>query len=473
MAQIKEKLRLYEDTFNADGMTDENSLANALLTEPDVLSPVITHLAGREDKRFPLSFLTEGVGNIHYIQDVEYDYPVMGRINKAVVAVSATGDGSNYQPFTIVFKDKWFIKDYLIEGPGNKQARIIGQPEQVPGGWRYTLQSASSDPGAVINPSTVAGGRWAQMFAPVATSGSRGNASNWVGPSKAKNQISTIRKSYSYEGNTQNRTVNIEFNVNGKKTKLWSDFEEWQHMLKWKEECENALWYSRYNRDKNGTIHLKDDNGKVIPLGSGVLEQIPNYDTYTKLTAQKLKKTVRDVLFGATDAQKMKIVLYTGTGGQEEFDNAMKEEVASGAYVKEAPSDAFVRGSKDSLEFGGFFTRYRHNDGHVIEVRHLPLFDHGTRADRSERHPDTNLPLESYRMVFLDQSVYDGEPNIKMVTRKGREMIRWAVAGSTIPKGFSGNATRASDIDGGSVQFLKDLGISIRRASNCMHLEMV
>jgi hypothetical protein len=41
------KLRLYQDTFNAEGMTDENSLANALLTEPDKLSPVLTHLAGQ------------------------------------------------------------------------------------------------------------------------------------------------------------------------------------------------------------------------------------------------------------------------------------------------------------------------------------------------------------------------------------------------------------------------------------------
>ena len=59
-ADNAKKLRLYEDIFNAEGMTDENSLANALLTQPDVLSPVITHLAGKEDKKVSSIFSNRG-----------------------------------------------------------------------------------------------------------------------------------------------------------------------------------------------------------------------------------------------------------------------------------------------------------------------------------------------------------------------------------------------------------------------------
>jgi hypothetical protein len=151
----------------------------------------------------------------------------------------------------------------------------------------------------------------------------------------------------------------------------------------------------------------------------------------------------------------------------------MKDEIAVGNYIKNTPDTAFMRGSVDSMEFGGFFTSYKHIDGHSITVRHLPLFDKGARALNSEKHPVTGLPLESYRMVFLDMSNYDGEPNVYMVTRKGREMVRAAVAGMSIPPGFSGNALRASDIDGASVHYLKECGIAIRRATNCLHLECV
>ncbi len=464
------KLRLYEDRWNGEGMTDENSLANALLTQPDLLSPVLTHLAGKEDKRFPLSFLTEGMGNIKYINDVEYDFPVMGRLNKAVALVALAGDGSNHLPFTVTFAERWFSKQYVIEDADGVQMRIMDDPTQVAGGFQYKVQLVSADAAATC--SATAGDLFVQLFAPVAQSGSRGNESNWVAPSKMRNQISLIRKSYRYEGNVPNKVVNVEFNVKGKKTKLWYDFEEYQHMLRWKEEAEYSLWYSQYNRDTNGTIHLKDQNGKPIPMGAGVLEQIPNVDTYSTLTAAKLKSVVRDALYGASDAQQMNIVLFTGLGGLEEFDSAMKAEISGSNYMRVDASN-FISGSGRNLELGGFFTTYQHIDGHKITVRHLPLLDHGAKSLNAAKHPKTGLPLESYRMIFLDMSTYDGEANVKMVSQKGREMVRWAVAGASVPPGFQGNSLRANDVDGASVHFMKAGGIAIRRATNCMHLECI
>lgn len=467
------KLRLYTDIWNPQGMTDENSLANALLTQPDVLSPVLTHLAGREDKRFPLSFLTEGLGNIRYIEGFEFDYPVMGRLNKAVLCVAVTGTGAAFQPIKLTFAEKWFVRQYIIESPEGLQFRISDDPVEVTAGWQYTVQMNTTDPTATIASTDVVGKMFVQLFAPVAGSGSRGNESTWVAPSKARNQITQIRKSYRYEGNIPGKVVNVEFNVNGKKTKLWYDFEEYQHMLRWKEESEYLLWFSKYNRDSNGVIHLKDENGKPIPMGSGVMEQIPNLDTYSTLTTSKLKSVVRDALYGASDAQQMNIILYTGIGGLEEFDTAIKSEISAGAYIKNTDPASFITGSGNSLAFGGFFTSYKHIDGHTITVRHLPLLDTGARSLNAAKHPRTGLPLESYRMFFLDHSVYDGEPNIQMVVQKNRDMLRWAVAGATIPPGFSGNALRANDIDGASVHFMKTGGIQIKRATNCVHLRCV
>ena len=474
-ADNAKRLRLYEDYFNAEGMTDENSLANALLTQPDVLSPVITHLAGREDKRFPLSFLTEGQGKVKYINDVEYDYPVMGRLNKAVQSSAlVSGTGVNSTRFKVRFDEKWFIKQYIIESEAGIQARVMEDPYEDGAGWVYTLQLVTADSTDLVGSGDVAGKKWVQLFAPTAISGSVGNESNWVAPSKMRNQISLIRKSYRYEGNMPDRVVNFEFNVDGKKTDLWYDFEEYQHMLRWKEETEYALWYSKYNRATDGTIALKDDNNKPIPIGAGVIEQIPNVDTYSSLTAAKIKSVVRDALYGASDAQDMNIVLFTGLGGMEEFDNAMKSEVSAGSYIKNTDPANFISGGRTSLELGGFFTSYRHIDGHTVTVRHLPLFDHGARALNSPKHPVSGLPMESYRMIFLDMSTYDGETNVSMVSRKGRELVRWAVAGASVPPGFAGgNALRANDVDGASVHFMKETGIAIRRATNCLHLECV
>lgn len=474
MATDNNKLfRLYNDQFNADGMTDENALTNALLTQPDVLSPVITHLMGREDKRFPLSFLTEGFGNVKYINDVEYDYPVMGRMNKSVKCIALVqGTGVAHSRFKVEFAEKWFVRQYIIEFPTGIQMRIMEDPyEGTNGGWVYTCQLITTNAQDAISSTDVVGENAIQLFAPSAMSGSRGNESNWVAPSKMRNQISLVRKSYRYEGNATNKVVQFQLPLASGTTNLWYPFEEYQHQLRWREEVESILWYSKFNKDANGVIHLKDDNGKPIPLGAGVLEQIPNYDTYSILTAQKLKTVVRDALYGATDASETNIVLFTGLGGLEEFDRAMKDELANGTYIKNTDPNSFVRGGSESLQFGGFFTSYKHIDGHNITVRQLPMFDHGARAMNSRRHPVTGLPLESYRMIFLDMSTYDGQQNVTMVTRKGRELVRWAVAGASVPPGFSGNSLRANDIDGASVHFMKECGINIRRATNCLHLE--
>jgi hypothetical protein len=466
------KLRLYEDTFNQSAMTDENSLAAAMLTQPDVLSPVITHLSGQEDKRFPLSFLTEGMGATKYINDVEYDYPVMGRLNKAVECTAQSGTGGSHTRIKLTFPERWFIRQYILEAPDGTQVRVMDDPVAVATGYEYSVQLVNPD-GAATDSEAFKNKMFVQLYAPAAMSGSRGNESNWVAPSKMRNQISLIRKSYAYEGNMPDRVVNFEFNVGGRTTNLWYDFEEYQHMLRWKEETEYALWFSQYNRDASGIIHLKDDNGKPVALGAGVLEQIPNVDSYSTLTAAKLKSVVRDALYGASDAQDMNITLFTGIGGMEEFDTAMKNEVANGSYIKNTDPSSFITGGSGNLVMGGYFTSYKHIDGHMITVRHLPLLDHGARALNSDRHPISGLPMESYRMIFLDMSTYDGEKNVQYISRKGRELVRWAVAGASVPPGFAGNATRATDVDGSSVHFMKECGIAIRRATNCLHLECV
>jgi len=413
------------------------------------------------------------MGATKYINDVEYDYPVMGRMNKALECLAQSGTGANHTRVKLTFNERWFVRQYIIEAPDGTQLRIMDDPVPVANGYEYSCQRVASD-GAALSAGFVRKNKvFVQLYAPAAMSGSRGNASHWVAPYKMRNHISLIRKSYAYEGNMPDRVVNFEFNVGGRSTNLWYDFEEYQHMLRWKEETEYALWYSQYNRDANGLIHLKDDNGKPITLGSGVFEQIPNVDTYSELTTAKIKSVVRDALYGATDAQQMNIVLFTGIGGMEEFDNAMKSEISSGTYIKNTDPASFISGSGSNLQLGGYFTSYQHIDGHTITVRHLPLFDHGAKAMNSDRHPVTGLPLESYRMCFLDMSTYDGEANVQYISRKGRELIRFAVAGATVPPGFGGNALRATDVDGSSVHFMKECGVAIRRATNCLLLDCV
>lgn len=466
-------MKVKKTYYNDDQMTDSNNLSNALLTSPEKISPMITHLGGREDKKFPLTFLTEGLGNTKSIERLEYEYDVNYHFRKTRPLAAEASDeavGANGQPFVLTFPDKWFIKDYILVSASGVQARIMSEPTPNGNNWDYTMQLVAPT-GSMPSSDLTAGSLFAQMYAPVGVDFSRGNASNWQAPARVRHKLTTIRKSYQFSGNAKDYVVEFDLPVKGGQTsRFWMDYEEWQHFLQWKEECEMYYWYGQQSYGDNGVVQMKDENGQPVQIGPGLFDQIINKDTYSVLTENKLSDVVGDIFFGMTDAQNMNVTLYTGTGGAREFDRAMKDKLGTLGFT--VFSDGrFIQGNGSELTLTGYFKRYEHVDGHTINVVKVPLFDHGAVAQASQRHPVTGLPLESYRMCFVDQSRYDGQPNVQMINKKGREMVKWAVAGSVVPRGMGDSALRASDIDGASVHFLKTAGICLKRFDTSIDIQ--
>ena len=464
--------------YNDSQMTDMNSLANALLSKPTELSPIITHLSGKDDKRFPLSFLTEGAGNVQSIDRLEYEYRVAThklRTRPVAVANAGASLGQGGSTFTLIFPDKRFIFPYVLVNSKGELARIMAEPKPYAGGsgWEYTLQLVNPAATAVLSGGFNAGDLWAQLYAPVGVDFSRGNASNWQAPGKVRNKITTVRKSYHMSGNAKDFVAEFTLPTKGgSTTKLWMDYEEYQHMLDFKEECEMYYWYGQKTYDSNGSTFMKDENGQPVIVGPGLFEQIVNTDTYSTMTENKLKNIIGDLFYQMTDANQKQITLYTGTGGAREFDEALKSHFAGNSF-KVGGENRFITGSGRNLGLTGYFTTYEHVDGHVINVVKIPLFDHGPVAQARGKHPVTGYSLESYRMVFVDQSNYDGQANLTMISKKGREMMRWCVAGSVVPRGFSGSDARASDVDGASVHMLKTAGICLRRFDTSLDIQCV
>jgi len=470
--------------YNDSQMTDTNSLVNALMEKPEELSPIITHLAGREEKKFPLSFMTEGVGNTKSIDRFEYEYRVKTHEVNVRPVVAASGTGAAGQTFTITFPDKWFVFPYTLVSESGALARIMEQPVSTSGGYKYTMKLVSPDQAALADTDTTGdlapGAMWGQLYANVGVDFSRGNASNWSAPGLVRSKIGTIRKSYQFSGNARDYVAQFSLPLkDGKTTNLWMDYEEYRHMLKFKEECEMYYWYGQKTHDSTGRTNMVDENGQPVISGPGLFEQIINKDTYSTLTQAKIEDVIGDLFYGMTDATDKQVTLYTGIGGAREFDKAMRNYYSSstgtgsagtGRGYLQTSESKFITGSGRSLGVTGYFTSYDHIDGHTVNVVKVPLFDHGPVAQASRKHPESGLPMESYRMTFVDQSTYDGENNLQMINKKGREMLRWAVAGSVIPKGFSGNDSRASDIDGASVHMLKTAGILLRRFDTSLDL---
>jgi hypothetical protein len=484
---------VHTETFDDKGFINSQSLTEARMTNPESLNPVITHLMGEESKKFPLLFLTEGqVGGTRKIeiQDIEYDWPVIGRFRKTDSVVGhdypvttnglptkvAQGTGI----FEVVFKSAWFKNQHTIISPNGIRARVEGKPTKVAMGYKYVLQLIRQSSEEFVALSELETNTVWSMHtgANVSESYSFGNESNVQTPGKVKNQIGILRKSYEIGGNVSQRTTVFKFNIGGKETNYYLPFAEFQHELNFKQDIEENLWDSKYNRDRNGVITTIDQETQLpIPMGAGIIEQIPNVDTYAKLTLKKLTSVVRDVTYGATDTQNMNIVLYTGTGGRQEFSDAIMTE-ASGWSLYQGALNNTISGSPMSLSFGAAFTQFRHIDGHIITVAPLSILDEGGRAASAPKHPISGLPMTSYEMHFVDMSVYDGENNVQIVTQKGRSMIRGIEQGMTLIKGMSygdykGNAMDiplSTGQDKTAIHYLKTCGVAIRRNTHCFSL---
>jgi len=258
-------------------------------------------------------------------------------------------------------------------------------------------------------------------------------------------------------------------------TNYWLPFEEWQHELNYKQDVEENLWDSEYNRDGNGRIMNYDPDTQLpIPYAAGLIQQIPNVDTYGMLTTTKIKQVIGDIMYGATDTDNMNITLFTGTGGKREFSDALMKD-ASGWSLYDGALNDTITGGPRGLVYGAYFTQFRHIDGHTITVADLPILDHGGRAQVAPRHPVSNLPMTSYEMHFVDMTKYDGVNNVQLVSQKGRSLIRGIEQGMSLIKGssygdYKGNTMDiklATSQDKSAIHYLKTCGVALRRNTHC------
>jgi hypothetical protein len=499
----KFRFQVQQDIFDANAMLDENNFYAARHGKPEELTMKLTWLLGDNTKSFPLAMSTMGdivntsVGGfkksnskVRELTDPQFTWPVMSRLNKAVAVAttnSTADQGLGQMPFTVTFQDNWFKRNYMIESPLGIQAYILGDGVKVSEGYSYQVQLNAVSDTAICPPSELkAGVLWADLNTFNAESQSRGTEFKRVAPGKYKNQLSFIRLSHQWAGNSANKVMSITIDPGngGSPMKLWMDFEHYQFEKAWLEECEHLFWYSRYNRKANGEIPLKDIlTGKPIPTGAGLLEQINNYSTYTRLTYNYLQNVIANALFGQSDTDGMSITLYTGKGGMREFDRAMKEAGITQQAIEGGAGLKFITGNNYDLAVGGFFNTMYHIDGYTIKVKHNPIFDYGRRALKSPLHPETGFPLESYRMVFIDDGTYEGEPNLQFVCEKGRRFLHGVCRGLTpMPKQYQilgGNlngdnlALINSDVDEASYHRFASGGLQLRRGNTSLHLECV
>ena len=438
---------------NKDGLSEEDFHQSHLM-QNDKLNLTLTHLYGDQfGQDLMLHQLTiaraiykndESAIKKHEMNTLEYEWDVMGRVfTNALInftpyaSTDLVGDGG--VPFYVWFDKNIFDKGYTIESPNNTQIRLYSSGEPDGNGWKYEarVQNKKYVPWEDLQPGT----EWSQFFSVHSAEDSEPVESGYrVLPGRAKNQMCVVRASRTWKGNVANKklTAEVPAGKNGEKSYYWIDQDQFFFDLFWMKAKETVMMYGEYNKSTNGTVALKEDNGtgSVIRVGAGFLQQIPNTATYSGMTFEYLRTLIMDMYFLNPETAGKHVVIVSGQGGCEEIDRACKDFLSSTGGSWNTTNDKQVSGEKDKLELNGYFSKIYFIGGYTLEVVHDKLFDYGARAQKSHKHPTTGLPLESYRMVFVDPGA-PGDANIQYVNERGRELLQAINQGLTPnPKGL-------------------------------------
>ena len=282
-------------------------------------------------------------------------------------------------------------------------------------------------------------------------------------PFKMRNRMHIERLTWDITGSAYSTVMVIEMKVPGtnKSTKLWADYQEWVALNQWYKTVDKMGYYSKHNATADGTTLMKGTNGRPLYIGAGIEQQISpaNVRNYTTLTLDLLRSVMADLSFNIRGKGERKFVALTGEMGMQEFDRVLRAEATSATIV----DTTFVSGSGQNLTLGGQFVTYKWLNGMELTVKHLPLFDDVVL--HRKLHPVSGRPLESYKFLFLDLGMRDGEPNLQKVVRRDRELVMWYTGGSVAPhkghnKSFTTLASNAKD--GYSVYILSEFGYMLK-----------
>ena len=165
---------------------------------------------------------------------------------------------------------------------------------------------------------------------------------------------------------------------------------------------EEDLWFSEYNRDVNGIIHLTDEKtGEAIPRGAGVrdiLRAVGNYETYGPiLTLSRLDRIIHRIFDSRIDTIVKEIVLYCGKGFSYMFNDAIYRDARFKNYFVTLGANE-IESAGGWMSYGKYFNKYKLINGQTLTIKVVDIFDNGIRArrDREAGRTYNGLPLTSY-----------------------------------------------------------------------------
>ena len=483
-------MKTYSGSYGKD-TERSNSLVENLLKYPEISKTLV-----RQHQRYSLTYLLERAGrfsNAKVLADNSYEWKVLGRSNKPLVAGAAgtaapddSGSAGTYAADTVTTNpnDLFYIKfksnaanDHHITVNRNDVVRfasgatalVLSVGSVVSGEVEIKFRLiGTTDLAATDYDANVIAGTISSAFGEASLGSTVGQTQ--VYPDTYKNWLTISRKKKKVTGSQLSDVTWIENNGQA----LWYFTAEELMIQEFMYQLELARWYGVKSAGLGGAVGapgentattLTDADGALVQTGDGLLAQISgsNDGSYSgSLTEEAIVDYMADLSKNATGAEGNEYVVMTGTEGRKQFHRAMKDLLVGPGSSSNGAGGATVFDVKagQDVELGVNFTSYNAL-GNKITVAHCPVFD------------DPNLhssSLESGKMVFLDFGAEGDGSNIELIAKGAdgynRNYIRKYIPGMVNPYDYKGMMAANGD-DAFECHVMSESGIIVRNPLSC------
>lgn len=416
------------------GLKPEMSKAIVTLY-PGLTMQKITELTGSVYNKSPK--------NLKEIESFAFEWLIKtNQIPRIRIAQDNSESAATGSLFPLILEKKYYDPHDIIELENEQQLFVKLPGERLSdGNYRYMVELISGDRGNSVNTAYTKRGQVTKYISNAHPELSeRGYNKFMFNIEKHRNYISRHRVGDSWSGDFASlKKVYMEHaGVFFTMPQFEKDMLDLLYLS-----FEQSMLLGHGNFDDKGNCLITMEDGRPIPIGEGIVQQIRRYcghQLYFNFTEKVIKNAINDVVSKLKNKTGNRIVVACNwllyQQAQDLLDSLLKTRVTDNYFYD-------INGGK--IRVGAEYNAYSYAGNTVTFMWNAAL---------DERYPEKGYG------IFLDTGMYDGEPNIQMYTLKGMSLFKGSLKGmGGLSGGDSGDI--ATTVHGSRVEYMGYRGAKV------------
>jgi hypothetical protein len=476
-------MRIVSKQFIPAGMGDTRTMqtwGQRVGLKPHYLTPVVQK---RPD--LTLLWLTKGLGNVFSngkdfngvkgatsIDSLVFRWNIKSNLIPVIkIAEDCTSNGVNQSDIRLVVEKNYFFPQDTIRTKSGQLLLVITAPNRIGNDkWEYTCKLVTNDVNdRIVNLNVLRKGELVQWSSSYGYElDKRGYVRMNYNMEEHENHISAFRASASTAGNySMFEDQFVEFPKRDKNGKVTGS--EYFRLPKIEEQLQEEMLYKinqhmmfgQSNMKNNRALHQSDEGTDII-IGDGLIAQVERVcdkHSYTKLTSKVLREAIQTTVYRSgkitgnhltmicnqrmwSDVQE---VLSNEARG---FNNVLNPYFVVTDKSQKSRQAPIPSKSIEGMKVGATYTTYEFGGNFVTFMPDYSLSQDIAYRDRA------------YGIFINTDLTDDGQPNIKMMTVKGGELITGELLGLG---GRSGSASGiiSTSVHGSEIHWKVFAGIQV------------